>query len=166
MLANCGWLYLEMGRFAEAESTLKRSLKIAEAGLGDDHRETAGIVHNLAMLYHATRRFQDAEQFFGRSVKILEACGSDLELAAVLTNQADLYCHMDCDQDAARPIGRVSEDHGDQTRPGPPWTFKKSLENLARLHWDLDRTAMPSRLLRRAVKIRRNQGRASGTRRT
>jgi hypothetical protein len=50
-------LYLDQGRYADAEPLLKRSLAIRENALGGDHRDVAVSMNNLASLYRGASSF-------------------------------------------------------------------------------------------------------------
>ena len=50
----------------------KRSLKIRETKLGEDHPEVAASLNNLAVLYRNTGRYAEAEPLYQRSLKIRE----------------------------------------------------------------------------------------------
>ena len=62
VLANLAAVCTSMERFAEAEALLKQSLELGEATLGENHRETATVYHNLAGLYRTMGRNEEAER--------------------------------------------------------------------------------------------------------
>ena len=92
-------LYVNQGRYADAEPLYKRSLAIYEKALGPDHPNVAGSLNNLAGLYNEQGRYADAEPLFKRSLAIYEkALGPDHpDVAQSLNNLAALY-------DRARPL--------------------------------------------------------------
>ncbi|KAF7965718.1 hypothetical protein HWV62_42173 [Athelia sp. TMB] len=58
------------GRYNEAEAILSRVLAQREqaAGIGEDHLDTLGTVHDLADVYMALGKYDKAEEFFGRAL--------------------------------------------------------------------------------------------------
>ena len=71
-LNNLAGLYLDMGRYAEAEPLVRRSLEIGEKQLGRDHPDVAISLHNLAGLYRDMGRYAEAEPLYRRSLEIME----------------------------------------------------------------------------------------------
>ena len=61
-LNNLALLYLDQGRYADAEPLIKRALAISEKALGPDHPGLATDLNNLAGLYHVQGRYADAER--------------------------------------------------------------------------------------------------------
>ena len=61
-----------MGRYAEAEPLIRRSLEVREKQLGRDHLHVAHSLNNLAGLYQAMGRYAEAEPLFRRSLEIKE----------------------------------------------------------------------------------------------
>ena len=65
-------LYYAMGRYAEAEPLLHRSLEIREKQLGRDHPDVAASLNGLAALYQAMGRYAEAEPLSRRSLEVRE----------------------------------------------------------------------------------------------
>jgi tetratricopeptide (TPR) repeat protein len=61
-LNNLAGLYLEQGRYEEAEPLYERALEIRERVLGPEHPDTAMILNNLAELYREQGRYEEAER--------------------------------------------------------------------------------------------------------
>jgi tetratricopeptide (TPR) repeat protein len=75
-LNNLAALYLEQGRYAEAEPLYRRSLVIYEKSLGPDHSDVATPLNALAGLYYEQGRDADAESLVKRSLaKPCSLCG-------------------------------------------------------------------------------------------
>jgi tetratricopeptide (TPR) repeat protein len=66
-------LYLDQGRYAEAEPLYLRALALTEAALGNDHATTGTSLNNLALLYQDQGRYAEAEPLLERAMKIFEA---------------------------------------------------------------------------------------------
>ncbi len=103
------WVYVDIGRYDEAELLYKRSLKIKEKSLGPDHPSVAATLNNLALLYESTGRFDEAELLYKRSLKIKEkSLGPDHpSVAATLNNLALLY-ELTGRYDEAEPLYKRS----------------------------------------------------------
>ena len=67
---NLGRLYLEQGKYQEAEELLIKSLRIKERVLGEVHPDTALICRNLAVLYERREKYEPALTYCLRSYKI------------------------------------------------------------------------------------------------
>lgn len=83
----------KLGRHKEAEPFAQRALKLGEQEFGPEHRATATLVNNLALLYNAQGRYADSELLYKRSLKVLEnTLGPDhADVATSLNNLAELY---------------------------------------------------------------------------
>ena len=89
---NLGMLLARKGRYAEAESLIKRALAIKEKALEPDHPFLARRLNNLAKLYKAQGRYAEAEPLFRRALAIFEKVpGPDRFHLATLYNLAKLY---------------------------------------------------------------------------
>jgi class 3 adenylate cyclase/tetratricopeptide (TPR) repeat protein len=72
-LNNLGVLYMELGRYAEAEPLLTRALATREGELGSDHRLSVTLtLHNLGIVYMELARHAEAESNFRRAMAIRE----------------------------------------------------------------------------------------------
>ena len=81
------------GRHSEAEPLLLKVLQMGEQEFGPEHKNTATLLNNLALLYAAQGRYADAEPLYKRSLAIWEkALGPDHPGVAIsLNNLAELY---------------------------------------------------------------------------
>ncbi|MHC4459738.1 MAG: tetratricopeptide repeat protein [Planctomycetota bacterium] len=57
-------VYQVQGRYAEAESLLKRSLQVREKVLGSDHPKVATSLNNLGALYDSQGKYAEAEPLY------------------------------------------------------------------------------------------------------
>jgi tetratricopeptide (TPR) repeat protein len=92
-LYHLGILYNTLGRYAEAETLLRRSLAI-RLKLGDSgSRDIARISNELGNLYAALGRDAEAERCYKRAIEINEAGGPSEEsnLGISLYNLANIY---------------------------------------------------------------------------
>jgi tetratricopeptide (TPR) repeat protein/CHAT domain-containing protein len=60
------------GRYAEAEPLAKQALALAEKSLGPEHPDTAGVLHNLGLVYEGQGRYAAAEPVMKRALAIYE----------------------------------------------------------------------------------------------
>ncbi|MFL5587992.1 MAG: tetratricopeptide repeat protein [Ktedonobacteraceae bacterium] len=72
LLNNLAVLYLNKGKYEEAESLFQRALVIREKGLGPEHPDTASTLNNLAVLYHDQGKDEEAESLHQRALIIRE----------------------------------------------------------------------------------------------
>ncbi|MGR0480328.1 MAG: tetratricopeptide repeat protein [Candidatus Electronema sp. V4] len=102
-------VYIDMGRYAEAESLLKDDLLIKEKALGKEHPKVATVLNNLAGLYKAQGKYAEAEPLYKRSLEIWEkALGKEHpHVAAALNNLAGLYYKQEKYQEAAEMFERA-----------------------------------------------------------
>jgi len=82
----------QQGRFSEAESYAKESLKLGTEEFGPNDPTTAALLNNLAELYRAQGKYAEAEPLYKRSLAIREkALGPEHpDVAASLENYAAL----------------------------------------------------------------------------
>jgi tetratricopeptide (TPR) repeat protein len=73
-----GLLWMQMGRYHEAEPVLERSVELAEESVGPDHPALLQIYSALARCYRLRNRPRDAALLYGRCLAIAEkAYGPD-----------------------------------------------------------------------------------------
>jgi tetratricopeptide (TPR) repeat protein len=65
---NLADLYKTMGRYNDAESTLRKLMR----DIGDDNPQYPSVVTNLAILYSTTGEYSKAERTFDRALELLE----------------------------------------------------------------------------------------------
>lgn len=74
-LNNLGVLYMELGRYAEAELPLRRALAMREIEFGSNHPMFARTLQNLALVYMELGRYAESESLHLRALAICEgAC--------------------------------------------------------------------------------------------
>ena len=154
MLNNRAYLYVDQGRYAEADPLFKRELAIYEKVLGPDHPKVAIALNGLATLYQNEDRYSDAEPPYKRALAINEkALGVDHPyVATALNNLANLYIDQ----------GRYAEAEPLQKRSlairekalGPDHPdFAISLNNLAALYSDQGRYEDAEPLYKRSLAV-------------
>lgn len=76
-LAVLGELLVEEdGDPEEAEALLQRALALARSHWGDEHPESAGILHSLAFLFYTQEKYEEAERLLRQALAILRASGN------------------------------------------------------------------------------------------
>jgi CHAT domain-containing protein len=95
-------VYLEQGRYADAEPLFKRALVIREKSLGPDHPDVAQTLNSLAMTLKHQDRYADAEPLYKRALAIQEkTLGTNHpEVAWSLNNLGEMYRAQDRYADA------------------------------------------------------------------
>jgi len=92
-LNMAGELAWKIGRYAQAQPFLEKSLAIREKALGAEHPDVAASLNNLAALYDTQGQYGKAEPLYQRALTIVEkALGPEHpHVAASLNNLAALY---------------------------------------------------------------------------
>jgi tetratricopeptide (TPR) repeat protein len=91
VLYNLAGVYLELGRYAEAEPLLLRALEIREKTLSPVHPLVAEVSNNLGFLYLQQGKNREAERFLERALAVWERfAGSYAAPAAVALNNLAL----------------------------------------------------------------------------
>ena len=86
-------LYLDQGRYSEAEPLYSRALQLRKAALGARHPDTATSQNNLALLHHLQGRYSEAEPLYVEALEIrkVELGDRHPDTATSLNNLAGLY---------------------------------------------------------------------------
>jgi tetratricopeptide (TPR) repeat protein len=119
---NLAAVYVDQGRYADAEPLLQQSLAIREKALGSDHPDVAQSQNNLAGLYHAQGRYTDAEPLIKRALAVREkTLGLDHpRVAQSMNNLAAFYYTLGRYADAlplVRTVARKGFDRKDVYLP-------------------------------------------------
>lgn len=90
---NLAVLYMNQGKYTEAEPLYFRDLKISEEVLGPNHPDVAATCNNIGVLYLAQGKYIDAEPLFMRALKIREEVlgPNHPDVAATCNNLGVLY---------------------------------------------------------------------------
>jgi CHAT domain-containing protein/tetratricopeptide (TPR) repeat protein len=152
MYSNLAEIYQAQGRYAEAESTLKKAL---DAAANDPDKSNLSLVlNNMAVLYFQQGRYAEAEPLLRRSGEITEQFANSAPDKAFrfINNLAVLYHDMGRDAEAEALHKRslamrekaLGADHPD---------VALSLSNLATLYYEREQYADAEPLLKRALAI-------------
>ena len=95
-LNNLATLYINQGKYAEAEPLFGRALAVWEKALGPEHPQVATGLNNLGALYMSQGKYAEAEPLLRRALAIMEkALGPEhLNVALVLISLATLYVNQ------------------------------------------------------------------------
>jgi Tfp pilus assembly protein PilF len=156
-LSGLALLYVNQGRYADAEPLLQRSLAIREKALGRDHPDVATSLNNLAELYRKQGRYADAEPLYKRDLAISEkALGRDHPVVATsLNNLALLYVSQGRYADA-EPLYQRSVAISEKALGRDHPKVGDSLNNLALLYVSQGRYADAEPLYQRSLAIHEN----------
>lgn len=94
------FLYLNQGRYKEAESMFKRALQGYGKARGPEHASTLGTVNNLGLVYRMQGRLKQAELMFERALQgyekalVKEAVAAYPPYLDSLETMADLYSDL------------------------------------------------------------------------
>ena len=145
----------QQGRYTEAESLYKRSLKIFEKALGPDHPYFATSMEGLANLYQTQGRYTDAERLHKRALEIRRKALDSYHpaVASSLNNLATLY-HQQGQYDQAEPFYKRALEIRERAL-GPDHLDVATLQsNLAVLYQEQARYTEAERLHKHELEIR------------
>jgi tetratricopeptide (TPR) repeat protein len=144
----------EQALYKEAELLLRRALKIAEQANGNNHRDVATSLNNLALLLQVVNRSVEAEPLLRRALDISEADPETQHshLAANLNNLARLLQETNRLEEAEPLLRRALAIDEASLGPQHP-TVAIHLSNLALLLQDANRVSEAEPLMRRALAI-------------
>jgi tetratricopeptide (TPR) repeat protein/transcriptional regulator with XRE-family HTH domain len=93
LMSNLAALYVEQGKYAEAEPLCQEAIAIIEQQTGGDFLDIAFPLSNLAIVYKEQGRYAEAEPLYLRSQRMWEQhLGPDHpQMALALNNLAELY---------------------------------------------------------------------------
>lgn len=153
-LHNLGVLYEIQGRYAEAETLLKRVLAIREKTLGANHREVVRTLNSLAEVYNAQARYAEAEPLFRKALATRQkTLGQDNSDTARSLNDLGVLLYRKGKYSEAEPLlTRALAIYEKTLGPENPETAR-TLNNLALLHRAKGRFAIAEPLLKRALAI-------------
>jgi tetratricopeptide (TPR) repeat protein len=108
MLGNLGLIYLDEGRYRDAEGAFRRSLAVLEHAPGEE-ADVARTLDNFANAYEAQGRYPEAEDLFKRSLPIEERLygTSHSSVADTLHNLSRVYVSQGRYQDAEGLLKRA-----------------------------------------------------------
>jgi tetratricopeptide (TPR) repeat protein len=134
-LEHLGLLYLNQGRYLEAEPLLQKVLTLRQQLLGSDHPDVATSLNNLALLYKSQGRYSEAEPLYMRSLEIRERLlgANHPDVATSLNNLAALY-ESQCRYSEAEPLYVRSLDICERQLGADHPDVATSLNNLAELY--------------------------------
>ena len=69
-MSGLGQMYLNWGKYAEAEPLFKQGLEIAKRVLGPEHPRTMSATDNVAQLYRRQGRYAEAESLFSQALEM------------------------------------------------------------------------------------------------
>ena len=164
MLNDLGNLYLDAGRLADAEATLRRSLAITRARHGEAHPNVAGTMGNLATVLEHEGRYAEAEKLYQQALQAYERIfGPKHATTAIgLNNIANVYAAQGRNDAAAGLQERVLIIYEKAFGPDSP-DVGRALNNLANSYTELGRTVQALDLYRRSLAVmERKFGEGSG----
>ena len=153
-LSYLGLLYLQQGKYAQAESLYQRALDIAEKVLGPEHPDTAGSLNNLGGVYLQQGKYAQAESLYQRALDIAEkVLGPEHpDTATSLNNLAALY-HRQENYAQAEPLYRRALDIAEKVLGPEHLDTADSLNSLAALYRQQGEYAQAESLYQRALDI-------------
>jgi tetratricopeptide (TPR) repeat protein len=155
LLANqVGLFFLDLARYAEAESLLRRALELAEQSYGREHPKVAIRLNNLAQLLKATNRLGGAEPLMRRALAIDEqSYGSEHPLVAIRLNNLAGLLYATNRLGEAEPLMLQALAIDEQTYGREYPNVAVRVNNLAQLLQDTNRLGEAEPLMRRALAI-------------
>jgi CHAT domain-containing protein/Tfp pilus assembly protein PilF len=142
------------GKYSDAIPLAQKLLADMEKTFGPVHRDVAGSLNNLGMLYDSTGQDVEAEPLYKRALTILEKVGGldSVEVAPVLNNLAALYQRQERFADA-EPLFRRALSIRERSLPSSHPDLGQSLNNMATLYEKQGRHNDSEPLFKRALAI-------------
>lgn len=164
ILNDLGNLYLDAGRLAEAEASMRRSLAITRARRGETHPNVAASNGNLATVLEHEARYAEAEKLYQQTLQAYERIyGPNHPTTAIgLNNLANAFSAQGKHEAAAGLQERVLAIYEKSFGADSP-DVGRALNNLANSYSDLGRKEQALGLYRRSLAvIERKFGEGSG----
>lgn len=154
VLNNLGTAFAKLGRFDEAEATLRRTLALQQRLWGDRDPRVAKTLHNLGGIAYYRDRLDDAERLLKRGLAIREAVlpADDLDLAGSREALALLLSKRGRPAEAAEVLERLAASGEKVYGPAHP-SFARTLLNLGLARKSLGQDEPARRNLERALAI-------------
>lgn len=148
-------LYLQQNRLAEAESLMKRSLKIREHTLGPRHLEVASCLFQLGDLYKKQGRYTEAEPLIKRCLAIRESRlnAENADVGIALVELADILAAQR-KYEQAEPLSQRSLQIWTHTLPPEHPLLLGNLKSLGELYRNQLKYAQATLLLERCLRSR------------
>ncbi|MCZ6835773.1 MAG: tetratricopeptide repeat protein, partial [Planctomycetota bacterium] len=136
---NLALLYVDQGRYDEAEPLFVKSLETEKRNLGDEHRDTLSIMNDLAYLYMNLGRYDEAEPLYIETMEIRKRVMGDehRDTLGSITNLGYLYLSMNRFDDARAMFERSLPIKRRVLGLDDPWT-RTALWGLARAYDGLE----------------------------
>jgi len=153
-LNSTAGLYVDQGKYAEAEPLYRQSLDIREKVLEQDHPDVAKSLHNLAGLYRRQGKYDKAEPLYERALEIFEKVleSNHPDVASCLNNLSDLYCDEGKNDEAEPLLKRALDIFENVLEPNHP-DVAICLNNLAHLYKKQGKYAEAKTLYSRSLGI-------------
>jgi tetratricopeptide (TPR) repeat protein len=160
--SNLAWLYIETGRFAAADSSLRRALAIDRRLEGDDSPEVARRTAELALLHQAGARYESAAPLLDQAIALYarNPKSEPREVAFTLHLVARNY-HATGDTKQSETFYRKVLDELDENETLDASLWATTMLNLAELYHATHRNEDARLAFERALK-RANQVYADG----
>jgi CHAT domain-containing protein/Tfp pilus assembly protein PilF len=142
------------GKYSEAIPLAQKLLADMEKTYGPVHRDVAGALNNLGMLYGSTGQDAEAESLYKRALTIFEKTGGldSVEVASTLNNLAALYQRQERLADA-EPLFKRALAIRERSLPSSHPDLGQSLNNMATLYEKQGRHNDSEPLFKRALAI-------------
>jgi tetratricopeptide (TPR) repeat protein len=109
--AALGGLRRDQGEYDEAERNLREALALAEADLGPNSLEAAGVLNDLAMTFKYSGKFDEAERLYRRALAIVtDTLGAEHADTASIYHNLGGLAHARGDYTTAEPLARRAVD--------------------------------------------------------
>jgi len=155
-LSRLGAVQCQLGRYPEAEQSLKRSTRILELTLGAVDSALLEALSNLARTYAATGDYQSAKPIYDRVLKAAEELAGPAHpsVARTLDELGDLHAAQG-ESSAALFAYRRALAIKEQALGPSDWDVAVTLDKLGEFYCDQNRYNEAEPLLRRSLEIRK-----------
>ena len=159
-LGDLAQVLMDQGKYDEAETILKRELKVRQAAVGTDGPDTVSTLNRLALVYQKENRNAETESLLKRALAIRQKAfgANNLQVADSKQVLADFYHAQKRDEEAEQLLKEAlaTEEKvlqpSDRAYPTISWT----LTDLGRLYESEKRYSEAEPAFTRALKIYEN----------
>ncbi|GHO49702.1 tetratricopeptide repeat protein [Ktedonospora formicarum] len=158
LLNNLAYLYIEQGKYGQAELLYQRALHIRERQLGPEHLLVAYSLYGMANLYREQGKYGQAELLYQRALHIREhQLGPEHVLVAYPLNELAILYSEQGKYEEAEPLYQRALHIWEQQLGSGHSQVASPLTGLANLYREQGKYEQAEALYQRALHIREHQ---------
>ena len=150
-------LYLELGKYKEAEPLYRKAIEIDKRTVGEEHPFYASLLNNLANLLNRMGQYEEAEPLYRQAIEIdKQTVGEEHPSYATRLNNLALLLKSISRYEEAEPLYRKAIEIDKKTIGEEHPDYATRLNNLANLLECMGRYEEAEPLFRQAIEIAKN----------